>query len=302
MQKILKFRIIAYSLLISLVASSCKASDNNFIFPYNTKVIDNIWVLPDTLLEISGITEVDSTTIACIQDENGIIFILDLLSNKIISTFQFHFDGDYEGIARINNTIYVLRSDGVLYEVTNFNMPDSKIFSYYTGIPVNNNEGLCYNHLTKNLLIGCKGKIGKGPAYKDKRVIYSFDLKSKSLSKKPVYEFSLQEIKDYAKKNNIDVPLKIRKRKGEPYSEPFIKFMISAICIHPITGDLYLLSAKDHLLLIFNKDGKIEHIEQLNPKLFNKPEGITFLKNGDMLISNEGQDQKPTIVGLKYLK
>ncbi len=47
-------------------------------------------------------------------------------------------------------------------------------------------------------------------------------------------------------------------------------------------------------------NGNIEHIEQLNPTMFNKAEGITFYENGDMLITNEGQDNKPTLLHFKY--
>jgi hypothetical protein len=31
----------------------------------------------------------------------------------------------------------------------------------------------------------------------------------------------------------------------------------------------------------------------LNMGLFNQPEGITFMENGDLLISNEGQGKGP---------
>jgi hypothetical protein len=30
--------------------------------------------------------------------------------------------------------------------------------------------------------------------------------------------------------------------------------------------------------------------------MFNKAEGIAFFENGDMLITNEGQDNKPTFL------
>jgi hypothetical protein len=48
--------------------------------------------------------------------------------------------------------------------------------------------------------------------------------------------------------------------------------------------------------------GNLEHIEQLDPIVFNKAEGITFYDNGDMLITNEGQDKKPTVLFFKYKK
>ena len=76
--------------------------------------------------------------------------------------------------------------------------------------------------------------------------------------------------------------------------------MTSAIAIHPITKKLYLLSASDHLFFIFNINGEIEYMEPLNPDIFNKAEGITFLDNGDMIITNEGQNKKPTLLRFNY--
>ena len=75
-------------------------------------------ILPDTLREISGLTCIDSNLFACIQDENGILFIYDLKQNKIREQFTFNIDGDYEGICRVSDTIYILRSDGVLFEIS----------------------------------------------------------------------------------------------------------------------------------------------------------------------------------------
>jgi hypothetical protein len=44
------------------------------------------------------------------------------------------------------------------------------------------------------------------------------------------------------------------------------------------------------------------HMEKLNPAMFNKPEGITFFANGDMLITNEGQEGSPTLLCFPYLQ
>lgn len=276
--------------------------NNEKITGYNLTAPDNTLILPDTLREVSGLTNIDSTTFACVQDENGILFIYDVSKNEIKKQYVFNIDGDYEGVTRVDKTIYVLRSDGTLFEILNYTSDNFKLTSYATGIPANNNEGLCYDPDGKRLLIACKGKIGKGPEFKDKRVIYGFDLQTKTLTKEPIFDFDLQVIKDFAIKNKLDLPTKTRKKKEQSITEPFIKFRTSAICIHPQTKKLFLLSASDYLLFIFNMSGDIEHIEQLNPTMFNKAEGITFYENGDMLITNEGQDKKPTLLHFKYRK
>lgn len=296
--------ISTISTVFSLILYSCGATDTNNekTTGYNLTAPDVSFILPDTLREVSGLTYIDSTSFACIQDENGILFIYDVVKNEIKKQYTFNIDGDYEGITRVGKTIYVLRSDGTLFEISDYESKGFKLNSYVTGIPANNNEGLCYDQYNNRLLIACKGKIGKGPEFKDRRVIYGFDLQTKTLSKEPVFDFNLQTIKDFAVKKQIDLPTKERKKKGETVTEPFLKFRTSAICIHPVTKKLFLLSASDHLLFIFNMNGTTEHIEQLNPTMFNKAEGITFFENGDMLITNEGQDKKPTLLRFKYKK
>lgn len=286
--------------IMTLLSCGATYLNNEKITGYNLTNPVATHILPDTLHEISGLTNVDTNSFACVQDENGILFIYDVAKNEIKKQYSFGFDGDYEGITRVGKTIFILRSDGTLFEIVNYDSKDFKLTSYNTGIPANNNEGLCYDQDSNRLLIACKGKIGKGPEYKDKRVIYAFDLKTKTLSKEPVFDFNLTDIKQFVTNNKINLPSRIKK-KGK-IKEPIIKFRTSAICIHPSTKKLYLLSASDYLLFIYNMNGNIEHVEQLNPKLFNKAEGITFFDNGDMLITNEGQDKKPTLLRFNYKK
>lgn len=273
-------------------------SNNEKIIGYNLTSPDVSYSLPHVLQEISGLTYIDSSSFACIQDEKGILYIYNLQKEKIKKKYTFNFDGDYEGIARVNRTIYILRSDGTLFEIVDYQSKESPVNTYVTGLPADNNEGLCYDPDNNCLLIACKGKIGKGREFKDKRVIYGFDLNTKTLSEEPVFEFNIQTIKDFALRKKIDVPTK-SKKKGK-IIEPFIKFMTSDIGIQPITKKLFLLSASDHMLFIFSRNGVLEHIERLNPELFVQAEGITFLPNGEMFITNEGQDHKATLLRFKY--
>jgi hypothetical protein len=148
------------------------------------------------------------------------------------------------------------------------------------------------------LLVACKSAPAKGREFKDVRMIYGFDLKTKKLDDEPVFSFDVSDIRNFVSANKINVPSR-QKKKGA-IEVPIIRFRTSAIDIHPITKKLYLLSAADHLLFIFDRKGTLEHIEQLDPQVFNKAEGITFFDNGDLLITNEAQDKKPTLLKFTY--
>lgn len=248
--------------------------------------------LPDTLREVSGITALGNGRVACVQDENGIIFIYDLFKGRLESQYTFAADGDYEGIARAGDTLYVLRSDGVLFKSTY----GAKALSIATFIPASDNEGLCYDEAGRRLLIASKAKPGKGPQYKDKRELYSFDLKTGQRSAGAVIGFDVNEIRQFVKAQQISFPLK-EKKNGK--QKEVLKFAPSAIAVHPFSHKLYLISSTDHLLFIFDEQGRPEQVARLDPEVFNKPEGITFLENGDLLITNEGRHKKPSLLWFK---
>jgi hypothetical protein len=272
-------------------------TNNLLSIGYNLSAPDRVYFLPIALQEISDITEKDAASIACVQDEQEIIFIYDINKNQIINQFNFSDDGDYEGIARVDRTIYILRSNGLLTEITNYESDKFKRTTYTTGIPWKDNEGLCYDQKNNRLLIGSKEIPGKDSKDKEKRFIYGFSLSSKKLIKEPVFRFDLNELGRFALENNVKVPMKGKKGKKE---EPDIKLRISAIGIHPITGRLFVLSGIEKLLFVFDMNGNIEAIERLNHDLFKQPEGITFMKNGDMYISNEGRKKSATLVRFNY--
>jgi len=278
-----------------------KKSDNTVVaINYNLTSPDKIYVLPASLQEVSGITGTDASSIACVQDENGIIFIYDLEIEKVTEKYPFHNSGDYEGIARVDKTIYILRSDGILFGIENYESETSSTKSYSTGIPAKDNEGLCFDKQGNRLLIAPKNNYTTDSHKKNNRLIYAFDLKSKKMIETPAFVFDLKKIKKFASENKIKVPMKNGK-KGEK-KEIDVEFRPSEIGINPITNKLYVLSGMERLLFVFNMNGEPEYIEKLDPDLFPQPEGITFMKNGDMLISNDVKNKKPSLLRFNYIR
>ena len=295
------FDIISHLLLLSFVnLLSCGNPTGTKTDPpgarnvntvgYDLSKPDRTIILPPVLLEISGITVIDSASVACVQDENGMVFIFDLLKNEVRDHFTFHYAGDYEGIARVDGSFYILRSDGTLFETTNQASSGYLQNTIEAGGPSAEYEGLCYDNLNHRLLIVPKNNPGKDSGDEKRHPVYELDLNSGKYPGEPVLEFDLPAINRYAAEKNIEVPDDNKK----------IILRVSAMGIHPLSKMFYVISGADRMLFVFDDDGNINYIEKLDPDLFNMPEGISFHDNGDMLISNEGRTNPPTILLFKY--
>lgn len=259
---------------------------------------DETIILPPVLHEISGISVIDSSSVACIQDENGIVFLYDINRKEITKYLTFYGNGDYEDIAYVNGRLFVIRSDATLFEIRNLEESEIAEKIKPDEIPHRETESLCYDSINNRLLVAPKDKADKDSESKVKRGVYAFDLTRGKLNKKPVFDFSLSSIMKYAEANDIIYS----EEQNDKKKKVDIKFKPSSMAIHPVTGKLFLISAEDQMLFVFDMNGNIENIIYLDPYLFTMPEGITFFANGDMLISNEGRNMRPTILKFKYRK
>lgn len=255
--------------------------------------------LPDTLYEVSGLTDIDSAHVGCVQDEKGIVFSYNVFKSRIESHSTFYGDGDYEGITKAGNDVYVLRSDGILFRIKDYVKGNSIVTdSFDTHIPINNNEGLCFDEKNNILLIAAKGKTKKTKTTQNLRYIYGFKLDSLMMIDTALLVIDINDIAMKLEGKKVSLPPSIK--KNGVVKEGNLKFKPSSIAIHPINDRLYILSAADNLLLVFSRNGKIEDVNLLPSKLFPKPEGLTFLPNGDMFIANEGKGGNANLMRFCY--
>jgi hypothetical protein len=263
---------------------------------YDLSAPDRIYTLPPVLQEVSGLTAINASTVACIQDEYGIVFFYDLNENEVKRTLVFGTEGDYEDITRAGGTLYVIRSDELLVEIRNYVSEVFETASHLAKMPGSNAESLCYDRNEDRLLMMPREVSDNDKNSKNIRFIYAFDLRTKEMSEDPVISLDKKKIGEFAMEHDIDVPMK--GKKGE--KKPDVRIKTSAIAINPVSSGLYVLSGPEKLLFVFDMNGKIEWIEKLDKDLFPQPEGITFLVNGDMIISNEGRNKVPTLLRFNY--
>jgi uncharacterized protein YjiK len=257
----------------------------------------SIHTLPFELREVSGLTDYMGQQIACIQDEAGIIFIYDLTKDSIVNQYQFRQSGDFEGLTRVQSTFFALRSDATLFEISS-PYDSVHVRSQSLQLPSWDHEGLCFDERLNRLLIAPKSKQGKGHELKDIRAIYAYDLVSRSLIETPVLTISLNEIESFAKSHQLPLPMRSGRNGQDSLSA--LKFMPSSIAVHPITDEIYIISAVDHTLVVYSKAGELINYVKLNPAVFNKPEGITFLEDGTLLVTNEGQMGTPSLLSFNW--
>ena len=69
--------------------------------------------------------------LVCIQDEKDNIYFFDLDKGEVKKKIEFGKNADYEGIEILDNTAWVLKSNGNLYEVENFSKEtNQKIYGF----------------------------------------------------------------------------------------------------------------------------------------------------------------------------
>ena len=269
------FLIVGIALLLSFILFilSCnpkkkKQEENktetlqNVVLPYDFENPSEKFIMPNKLKEISGLSFYKGNQLACLNDEEGKVFIYDFVKKEIIDKIPFGKDGDYEGVEVVGDEVFVLKSNGKLksfkigiaYE-REIDCSDPDVLEY---------EGLSYDPKSKYLLLAAKERVKDKD---DKKMIYAYDFDRKVLFKH--IAIPQNQLKDDV--NGKD-------------------FKPSGIAVSPVTGQTFIIASAGKKLLILSKDGQKEALISLNPKTFIQPEGICFTPNGDLFIASEGKD------------
>jgi uncharacterized protein YjiK len=283
-----KQAFIYLSALLSLLSSSCvqsqqkkKASPKGY--DLNTSIK---YRMPENLLEISGIAfnGGNADTFYAIQDEEGKLFYGKLGADRVNHT-KFGKHGDYEDVAVCGNLVIVLKSNGKLYifplsevkepELTNVQELDALL-------PSGEYESMYADEAARKLYVLCKNcddeKTSKSSSG------YIFDIAANG-TLKPTGSFQ------------IDVK-QIKKLSGQSK----VNFRPSAMAKNPITKQWYIVSSVNELLVVADANWKVVATYGIDHKTFLQPEGLAFDKQGNMYISNEGDEfSKGNVLKFNYL-
>lgn len=265
--------LISLFLFIALwgCGSSAKQDEGNFTSPpgYNLNRPD-IYKLPPSLDEISGIVYVQKdNSVLAIQDERGWLFKIHLKSNLDLQKWQYSKGADFEDVVLVDSTFFVLESTGNLIQFRFINPDSVQVKQHDFPIEGKNEFEILYHEKQKNrLVLVCKDCEADD---KNSLTAFAFNLDSSAYASAPAYVMDIRKIETLM-------------------DEKKVRFKPSAATINPLTGDLFMISAINKVLVISDLNGVPKKVYRINPKLYKQPEGIAFTPRGDLLVSNESAD------------
>lgn len=266
-----RFFVLIFTGFIFLLNASCNSDPRTLYESPEGYDFSKPWQLnlPIELDEISGIVYYPKdTSVFAVIDEFGLLYKIRLTGNRQIGKWKFSENGDYEDLVMIDSIFYALQSNG---NIVTFTFSDGKtVLKHDTKFPDKGNEFeiLFYDSLAHKLSLICK----------------DCDSDRKKSLTRFIFDPATKTFDDTA--TAIDV-----KKIAIMMGEKNLKFKPSAAAIHPITGELYIVSAVNNLLVIIDNQGNPKISFKIDGKLFKQPEGITFTPNGDLIISNEAAER-----------
>jgi uncharacterized protein YjiK len=232
--------------------------------------------------QISGIvySEKDNTLFA-IDDDKGDLYHIPLAEDPEIKKWKFGKNADYEDLVLIDTMFYILESNGKIISFP-LRFPITDVKEHPIDLKgFNEFESLYFESAEKRLIMLCKECKKDGG---DIISAYSFFVLADSFSKQPVLQLQRK-----------DVEKKIAQKTG--------RIKASAATVNPLTGEVFIISSINKLLIITDKRYNVREVYDLKRSLFKQPEGICFAPDGTLFISNEaGKNNKADILIYKRLR
>jgi uncharacterized protein YjiK len=258
-------------------------------FPYDLNNPNAAFDLDISLREISGLTtSPKADNLAAVQDEKGQLFYINKKTGKVTPSVIFAEDGDFEGLEFVGDTLWVVKSKGRLFKLWNLDKTPYDMASFkIESLKKANIEGLGYDAKNHRLLLAQKGEKTDDAT---SRSIFTFDLKNQTPSVSKAFDIGLSDFQAFLTNKKEK---RYRHLTDDYINNPTAKgveFGPSGVAVHPQTGNFYVLSSMNKVLVILTPEGEIIEIVKLDKNRFPQPEGICFDKDGTMYLSSEAKD------------
>jgi len=222
--------------------------------------------LPGKLNEISGLALTHDQRLLAITDEEAIVYEYDFDAGRMVKAFALGeptVRDDFEGIAVLDDTVWIMNSKGDLYSAREGGDGErveyeKHKFEFKDDCEL---EGLAADEGQNALLLVCKDAKKK----KD-RLIFRWSMDADSR------KFRLPE---------AEMAASLGKKRVHP----------SGIEVDPGTGDLLVVAARERAVFRLSRDGSfVDVIMKLDSGRHRQAEGITITKDGRLLIADEANN------------
>jgi hypothetical protein len=246
---------------------------------------DQVLELPAELDEVSAVVVHGAHEAACVQDEAGALWLVDLATAGAPRVVPFGPAGDYEGLARVGDSWWVLRSDGLVCELAAAGGALHIARRVTLPGPYRDWEGLCYDGEGQRLLVMPKDAPGDKAA-RDQRVVFAIDPATAVVQAEPVVRFLRSACLDAAWTAGLDVPTR---RSGSGSERVDAELVCSDLVVVPGRRELLLLCAADALLVRIDFAGRPLGARRLDAGLLPQAEGLAWLPDGRLLVASEAK-------------
>jgi uncharacterized protein YjiK len=236
------------------------------------------WIMPRDLGEISGLALAADGRLLTHDDEQGRITVIDPRRGVTLKRFWIgqSVRADFEGITDVNGTIYLITSNGKLYEFPEGDDGDHVRYSVYDTHLGDSCEfeGVAFDSSTNTLLLPCKNVRQR--QLRDQLVIYRLRLRKS----------------DTLRDSMIAIPMqRIVGNTGWKGFHP------SDITIDPVSGDYVMVAGPEKGLVEINPLGVVVRSEPL-PGKHHRAEGVAITRDGLLIVSDEASNSTPAVITL----
>jgi uncharacterized protein YjiK len=235
------------------------------------------WIMPAELREISGLALTADGRILAHDDEVAKVYVIDPRRGILLKSFTLGtgMRGDFESITVAGNDIYMLASNGVLFQ---FQEGADGAGVPYSAVDLHLKdqcefESMVYQADSNWLVMPCKNAKDKSLAHN--LVIYRWKLSGTAADRISMITVPIAQLVGNNKWKNL---------------RP------SDITIDPTTGNFVMISSHEQALIETTRSWQLVRAEVL-PHGHNQPEGIAITKDSIMMISDEAT-RKPAAITL----
>lgn len=229
--------------------------------------------LPQGLEEISGLAIASPTSVFAHNDEHAIVYEIELERGRVRRAFALGeptLEGDFEGIARAGDRVFLITSDGLIYAAQIGRHRQRVAYTVHdSGIgPRCEIEGLTLGPVAGELLILCKRarRDGLNPATR-RLTVYRWKIDSEHAVETPFLSLPLADL--LAEEERPD-------------------FRPSGIDWDGRTKRLSIVSGRNRIMLTFDREGALIEKRRLSARPHPMTEGIAMLGGRWLALADEG--------------